>query len=110
MLFAGELSPDLAILRTGAFIKAHLKVNRQRQGFPWQLHQMQALPRSRGCPFAGFLPLPSAAGMEKVQGMKRWPTQEQTALGIAFQKAAGLQFPFGVADKQADVGGFICVS
>jgi len=42
--------------------------------------------------------------------MKHRPTQEQAALGIAFQKADDLQFPFGVADRQADVGGFICVS
>lgn len=59
---------------------------------------------------AGSLPLPSAAGMEKVQGTKDQPTQEQTAFGIAFQKADCLQFLFGAADKQADVGEFICVS
>lgn len=66
---------------------AHLKVNRQRQEFPWQLHWMQALPRIQGCPFAESLRLPSAAGTEKVRGMKQRATQEQTALGIAFQKS-----------------------
>lgn len=93
MFFAGELSPDLVVLRAGAFIIAHLKVNRERQGFPWQLLQMQALPRSWGCPSAGSLPLPTAAGLEKVQGMKHRPMQEQTALGIALQKADGSQLP-----------------
>lgn len=55
---------------------------------------------------ARSLPLPLVSGVEKVHQ----PMQEQTALGIAFQKADGLQFPFGVSDKQADVGRFICVS
>lgn len=82
----------------------------QRQGFPWLLHQMRELPRSRGCPCAWCLLLPLAAGVEKVQGRKHQSAQAQTAFGIAFQKADGLQFPFGVADLQADVGGFICVS
>lgn len=48
--------------------------------------------------------------MEKVQGMKHWSTPEQTALGIAFHKADGLQFSFSVADKHTDVGGFLCIS
>lgn len=110
MLFEGELSPDLAILRAGAFIVAHPEVNRQRLWFPWQLPQMQGLLRSRRCPFTGSLPSPSVAGMEKVQGMKHRSRQEQTAFGIAFHKADGLQSSFSAADKQADVGGFICVS
>lgn len=115
MLFACDVLPDLAIQRdlhmtAGAFIMAQLKVTKQRQRSPWQLHQMEELPRSQGCPFVWSLLLPLVTGMEKVQGMKHQPTQEQTAFGIAFQKADGLQFPFGVADLQADVGGFICVS
>lgn len=86
VLFAGDLSPDLALLRAGAFITARLKVNRQRQGFPWQLHQVQVLPSSQGCPFAESLPL-SLAGLEKVQGMKHWPLQEQNCIGYHFSKS-----------------------
>lgn len=65
----------------------------QRQRFPWQLYHM--LDKEPGM----SLLLPLVACMEKMQGMKHHPMQEQTALGIPFQTADGSQFAFGEASR-----------
>lgn len=100
-------SPDLSFLRAGAFVTAHLKGSRQRQEVPWQLPQM---PRSWGCPSAGSLPCPWSLTQRKCRAWSTSQLRNKLLWVLLFKKQMVCSLPFGVVDRQADVGGFICVS
>lgn len=65
---------------------------------------------SRDVPLRNPFPCPRQLARRRCGAWSSGQRRSKLRWVLLFKKADGLQFHFGVADKRADVGGFICVS